>query len=69
MFMSMLDGVHRGEQGRIAWRPTIRYWWAIFFPIRNGDVSGRALTPAEREFLAASRKTPPSSFMKSGKGY
>ena len=48
-------GIHRGEQGRIAWRPTIRYWWATMFPAARGDVSGRALTPAEREFLARAR--------------
>ena len=45
---ALLGGVHRGEQGRVAWGPTFRYWWAIFFP-SWGEVSGRALTPAERE--------------------
>jgi len=49
MFMSMLDGVHRAADGRVAIAPTIRYWWALMFPAKDGEVSGRALTPAERE--------------------
>ena len=56
IMIAMLGGVHRNE-GRVSWWPTICYWWALIFPRPGGRVSGRALTPAERErFLAASRR-------------
>jgi len=51
---NLLDGPG-GQQGRVAWGPTLKYWWALIFPARDGEVAGRALTPAEREFLARAR--------------
>jgi len=56
-------GIHRGEQGRVAWGPTLKYWWALIFPARDGEVTGRALTPAEREFLARARARAASQGM------
>jgi hypothetical protein len=51
-------GVHRRNGGGVAWWPSLRYWWALVFPARDGNTSGRALTPAERAlFLAASRRS------------
>ena len=53
---NLLDGPG-GQQGRVAWGPTLKYWWALIFPARDGEVAGRALTPTERErFMAASRR-------------
>ena len=43
-----MEGIHRWDNGRIAWVATIRYQWARIFPGKSLP-SGRAATPKERK--------------------
>ena len=41
--------IHRWENGKIAFVPTLRYAIAKIFPFWDGDAPGRAYTPRERQ--------------------